>query len=473
MLVDNSASSRPVSSFETSADQDPAAVRQSNRYADPMTLTVAEPSRPVGRAESNRLQACDRAFHDWYRFVLSFPPHLVRDYAARFGLGPQQTVLDPFCGTGTTLVECKKLGIHGVGLEPNPLAHFASAVKVDWAASGRALMGYADTVAALAARTFAAQGVADVDLPLFAERNGACAALRRLPEEQARLLLRNSISPLPLHRTLVLLDAIDKCGASRARRYGRLALAKALVQRIGNLKFGPEVGVGKAKQDAPVLSAWLQNMRAMAGDLDEHQSDARARVLPADSRAVGDVLEPASVDAVITSPPYPNEKDYTRTVRLESVILGFIRSKQELRALKQRLVRSNTRGVYKADTDDLEVATHAAIGEISQAIERRRLELGKTSGFERLYPRVTQLYFGGMRRHLASLRPALKRGAKLAYVVGDQASYLRVMIRTGELLADLAQSLGYRVTGIDLFRTRPSTTTGQQLREEVVLLEWP
>ena len=472
MLMDDSASSRPVSSLKT-PDQGPAAVRQSNRYADVVTLTVAEPNRPVGRAESNRLQACDRAFHDWYRFVLSFPPHLVRDYAERFGLGPEQTVLDPFCGTGTTLVECKKLGIHGVGLEPNPLAHFASAVKVDWAASGRALTEYADTVAALAARTFAVQGVADIDLPLFAERNGACAALRRLPGEQAQLLLRNSISPLPLHRTLVLLDAIDKCGASRERRYGRLALAKALVQRIGNLKFGPEVGVGKAKQDAPVLSAWLQNMRAMAGDLDEHQSDARARVLPADSRAVGDVLDPASVDAVITSPPYPNEKDYTRTVRLESVILGFIRSKQELRALKQRLVRSNTRGVYKADTDDLEVATHAAIGEISQSIERRRLELGKTSGFERLYPRVTQLYFGGMRRHLASLRPALKRGAKLAYIVGDQASYLRVMIRTGELLADLAQSLGYRVTGIDLFRTRPSTTTGQQLREEVVLLEWP
>ena len=438
-----------------------------------MNLAAVEPRRSVGGAESNRLRVRDRAFHDWYRFVLSFPPHLVRDYAERFGLGPQQTVLDPFCGTGTTLVECKKLGIHSVGLEPNPLAHFASAVKVDWANCGRALTAYADAVAALVARTFSAQGVEDVDLPLFAERNGSCAALRRLPEEQAQLLLRNSISPLPLHRTLVLLDAIDECGASHEQRYARLALAKALVQNIGNLKFGPEVGVGKAKQDAPVLSAWRQNMRAMASDLDEHRSDANAHVLPADSRAAGEVLEAASVDAVITSPPYPNEKDYTRTVRLESVILGFIRSKQELRALKQRLVRSNTRGVYKADTDDQEVATHTAIAEISQAIERRRLQLGKTSGFERLYPRVTQLYFGGMRRHLASLRPALKRGAKLAYVVGDQASYLRVMIRTGELLADLAQSLGYRVIGIDLFRTRPSTTTGQQLREEVVLLEWP
>jgi len=67
----------------------------------------------------------------------------------------------------------------------------------------------------------------------------------------------------------------------------------------------------------------------------------------------------------------------------------------------------------------------------------------------------------------------LRPGARLAYVVGDQASYLRVMIRTGQLLADLAESLGYEVTGIDLFRTRLATATKEQLREEVVLLRWP
>lgn len=197
------------------------------------------------------------------------------------------------------------------------------------------------------------------------------------------------------------------------------------------------------------------------------------QVLKADSREVGRILEPKSVDAVITSPPYPNEKDYTRTTRLESVILGFIRDRQELRALKHLLIRSNTRGVYKADTDDREIADHVEIQHIADAIEKRRLELGKTSGFERLYPRVTKLYFGGVVRHLASLRPVLRPGARLAYVVGDQASYLRVMIRTGQLLADLAQSLCYKVVGIDLFRTRPSTVTGEQLREEAVVLEWP
>jgi hypothetical protein len=86
----------------------------------------------VAPREDNKLRIEDRAAHDWYRFVLSYPAHLVRDYISRFEVGPDGLVLDPFCGTGTTLVECKKLGIRSVGIESNPIASFASQVKVDW-----------------------------------------------------------------------------------------------------------------------------------------------------------------------------------------------------------------------------------------------------------------------------------------------------------------------------------------------------
>ena len=60
------------------------------------------------RSDQNKMRPQDRAVHDWYRFVLSYPPHLVQDYLDRFGMGLSNTVLDPFCGTGTTPVECKK-----------------------------------------------------------------------------------------------------------------------------------------------------------------------------------------------------------------------------------------------------------------------------------------------------------------------------------------------------------------------------
>jgi hypothetical protein len=137
------------------------------------------------------------------------------------------------------------------------------------------------------------------------------------------------------------------------------------------------------------------------------------------------------------------------------------------------LLRSNTRNVYKADEDDRWVSKHAEIQQIAQEIEDRRIALNKTSGFERMYHRAMKLYFGGMARHLADLRPILRPGAQLAYVVGDQKSYLRVMIRTGELLASIAAGLGYEVIGIDLFRTRLATATKEQMREEVVVLRWP
>lgn len=440
----------------------------------------AAPAHPNtgSRAQSrmNNVRPQDRSVHEWYRFVLSFPPHLVQDYLDRFGMGLGHTVLDPFAGTGTTLVECKKRGIESVGIESNPMARFASSVKLDWSVDPSALSDYAAEVAERTRGAIARDGYTDWnDLPLFASGSGTRAPLRSLASQQDKLLLKDSISPLPLHKTLILLDAIDGCGNVPLPRYGRLALASALVRDIGNLKFGPEVGVGKLKDDAPVVDSWLGHMRTIIDDLAHTRDRAQvpASIHRGDARRVDRILRPRSVDAVITSPPYPNEKDYTRTTRLESVILGLIRDMSGLRELKMDLIRSNTRGVYKGDADDLEVAAHDAIQEIANKIERRRLKMGKTSGFERMYARVTKLYFGGMARHFAALRTVLNPGARLAYVVGDQASYLRVMIRTGHLLADIAESLGYRVEGIDLFRTRLSTATGEQLREEVVLLQWP
>ena len=119
-------------------------------------------------------------------------------------------------------------------------------------------------------------------------------------------------------------------------------------------------------------------------------------------------------------------------------------------------MRSNTRSVYIDDVDDYYVQSVPEIQRIATEIEQRRIELGKTSGFERLYHRVTKLYFGGMAKHFAELRTVLKPGAHLAYVVGDQASYLRVMIRTGRLLAEIAESLGYEVVALDLLLPQPA-----------------
>lgn len=423
--------------------------------------------------ELNRLYEEDFPVHEWYRFVLSFPPHLIREYVERFSLGKDQCILDPFCGTGTTLVEAKKLGLASVGIEANPVVHFAASVKIDWNVDSQGLMSYVEEIANEAQDIFNAQGIGYG--PLFRQaENGHQFELKTLPPEQERLLIKNSISPVPLHKVLTILEMLDAKSDRRYIRHAKLSLAKQLVYEISNLRFGPEIGVGKLKADAPVSDLWLSGTRGMAADLERvhKRAFAPATVHLGDARNAAAFLQPVSIDAIITSPPYPNEKDYSRTTRLESVLLGFTENKKDLRAFKQQFVRSNTRSVYKADDDDAWVAQLPQVQELAQAIEQRRLELGKTSGFEKLYGRVVLLYFGGMAKHLASLKPFLKPGAKLAYVVGDQASYFRILIKTGEILAEIADSLGYKVLNIDLFRTRFSTATKNLLREEVVLLEW-
>jgi hypothetical protein len=444
--------------------------------------STATPARQARRCtpaagEPNRLAPEDRAVHDWYRFVLSFPPHLVGDYLRRFAVPRGGCVLDPFCGTGTTLVECKKLGLRSIGLEANPMAAMASRVKVSWDVDPSGLEQHAREVAQVTEERLRDEGITEGGGLFAGARPGSrpTARLMRLPDGAARLLLANSISPLPLHKALLLLETLN---ARRDERFGDhelLALAKALVSPISNLHFGPEVGVGKPKSDAPVVVSWLDNVCRMACDIrtlcGTPQGDST--VYPVDSREIPAGIPPRSVDAVITSPPYPNEKDYTRTTRLESVLLGLIRDRRQLQALKRNLIRSNTRNVYKGDDDDKWIASLPQVHRLAEQIEARRIALGKTSGFERMYAKVTRLYFGGMARHLEGLKHALKPGAMLAYVVGDQASYLRVMIRTGKVLAAVAGELGYQLVGIDLFRTRLATATRQKLREEVVVLRWP
>lgn len=420
---------------------------------------------------ANKLSWEDRPIHDWYRFVLSFPPHLARQYLEDFGLTENDVVLDPFCGTGTTLVECKLNGILSIGTEANPFAHFASSVKVNWEIDPDLLEKHAREAGENARNVLAAQGIDDTR-PL--RGNTENIPLTHLEPAVSKLLINKSISPLPLHKILVLQKCIESHKKERHYHHELLALAKALVFTVSNLHFGPEVGVGKIKNDVPVIASWLTEIEKMCADIRtvagcEYPCPAVHLV---DAREIDKALPNSSVDAVITSPPYPNEKDYTRTTRLESVILRFIEDKAGLRRLKKNLIRSNTRGVYKEDSDDKWIDGHDGIQKIAETIEKRRVELGKDSGFEKLYGRVTKLYFGGMARHLDSLRSILRPGAQLAYVVGDQASYLRVRIETGRLIAEIAETLGYELVRIDQFRNRFATATKQKLNEEVVILRW-
>lgn len=411
----------------------------------------------MGNVE-NKLRVEDSSIHDWYRFVLSFPPHLVQQYLETFCVDQTSFVLDPFCGTGTTNVECKKHGVSSWGIEASPLTHFVSKTKCVWANDTFNFLNTAKQIALTAARTI-----------------NSLSKPRTLSEEQTSLILKNSICEQPLSSTLVLRDSI-RAANSPFEDYYLLALAKHIVYSYSNLKFGPEVGISrKKKESVDVVEIWLSEIERMETDLEywKHHSSTFADISLGDARSIPKRDYIGKVDCVITSPPYPNEKDYSRTTRLESVILGFINTKDDLRNIKKGFIRSNSKNVYRSDNDAQYISNIGSINKLSNEIEERRLELGKTSGFEKLYASVVKQYFGGMARHLSGLKPYLRNGASLAYVVGDQASYFQIPIRTSVLLGEVAESIGgYRVDRVDTFRKRFATATETWLNEDVLVLKY-
>ncbi|GAG64372.1 unnamed protein product [marine sediment metagenome] len=59
--------------------------------------------------------------YSWYHFSHSFSRDLVWYLIDKFNLGSQSNILDPFCGSGTTLLAAKEKGISAIGIDILPL----------------------------------------------------------------------------------------------------------------------------------------------------------------------------------------------------------------------------------------------------------------------------------------------------------------------------------------------------------------
>jgi DNA modification methylase len=398
--------------------------------------------------------------HDWYRIILGYSDHLVAGLLDEFEIYPGQRVLDPFCGTGTTLIECLKRGVSATGVDANPSSFFAASVKTNWDLDPGTLLS----------------GLLELE-----NRWGDLLVDDREPVDDptykylhaAGMVKRGWISPEPLRKSIALKQAIlDLPLTAKYRDFYMLGLIAEVVRGASNVKFGPELYCGPRKRDRAVFRGFSSRVLAMICDLTvvPKRDGGSIEVVEGDSRDLGLLLDGRrKFDALISSPPYPTEHDYTRNSRLELAFLESVTSLDTLRFYKKRMIRSHTKGIYVTDDDRTEVSRFPEIRRITALIDKRVAK--KTDGFSQLYSTVVREYFGGMRRHLTTVLPLLKPGAHAAYVVGDQSSYASVHIPTAKILASLARSVGYSVVGIETWRTRQSTATQRRIGENILVLK--
>ena len=227
------------------------------------------------------------------------------------------TVLDPFCGSGTVLLEAALRGHSAIGIDVNPLARLITRVKttrLDVASLSRR----ADQTLSRARASRGNQGI-DV-LPAY----WFLPSARRALVETYREVQRVAYKP---HR-----DFLRVCLSATVRRSSladpsiappvRLSRARA---RRGSTRYARDLRRALGVSSRTVHDSFRKSVElniARMSELCRCKNYGTARVLEsAEAAATG--LPAQSVDLIITSPPYCGAQKYVRSVRLEMLLLGF------------------------------------------------------------------------------------------------------------------------------------------------------
>ncbi len=397
--------------------------------------------------------------HHWYRMVLGYPDHLVASLFERLSVKRTSRVLDPFCGSGTTLVECMKRGVASVGIDANPVAVLASLAKTTWNLDSKRLVDMAQQVRRRAEFAYA--------------RNSFTADPTYRYFMKSGMLKRGWISPRPLKKALAIKQSLNASRfTEKYKRILRLCLLSEVVHHASNVKFGPEIYCATKKRDTLVFEGFYERVEEVAADLGKVGSlpHAKSSVIEGDARQSSSLMHRRSFTHCICSPPYPTEHDYTRNSRLELAFLECVTDLESLRKIKRTMIRSHTKGIYKGDRDAESAKDHEVI---TRLVSRLRKEVGDAVGFVGLYPDVVAHYFGGMKRHFRDLATLLVPGARCAYVVGDQSSYRGIHIPTAKILGTILESLNFADIQIVRWRGRWSTARSNRVDENVLLFSMP
>lgn len=391
----------------------------------------------------------DKAEYRWYKFKEAFSAplieYLLHRYEVKSGL-----ILDPFAGSGTALFAATANGLNADGIEVLPVGQ--TLIKARNQCHEKLRESDLQKLHQWAEHSPWTTVESQTVLPELRITRGAYSPETKAGIEKYLAAVQQEQEPvrsLLLYALLGVLEAV-----SYTRKDGQYLRWD---YRSGRNPGGKQFDKGKIADFNQAVSdkigqiiTDLKGQNSLATMFQETPPRGQLNLYAGSCLNILPTLPDAFYDAVITSPPYCNRYDYTRTYALELALLGI--GEEEMIRLRQQMLSCTVENREK-DLLQINPAWDVALSatdrqELLQTI-LKYLERQKAQGLlnNTGIPRMVRGYFYEMACVIAECARVMKPGAPLL-MVNDNVRYAGASVSVDLILSDIAEQLGFSTENI-------------------------
>ncbi|MCX9012278.1 MAG: hypothetical protein OIN66_14300 [Candidatus Methanoperedens sp.] len=404
---------------------------------------IVQPSltRQLVSFQANKKMASYR----WYKYKEAFSAPLVEYLLCRYGIASGK-VLDPFAGSGTTLFAASVVGMDVDCIELLPIGQQIIATRLclereftddDFAAIRQWLK-----------TSPWKQSQVRYPLPKLRITDGAYPAETSDAIERYMGTLQQENERVQIVLRFALLCVLESI--SYTRKDGQyLRWDDRSGRRNGGKPFNKGHILNFEQAICAKIEEILHDLKLGSGHLEEH-TQGNIHLFQGSCLDVMPALPCNSYDAIVTSPPYCNRYDYTRTYALELALLGV--DEKELINLRQQMlsctVENHAKNLLTINPQWANAIAAADRQELLQAILQyleHQKEQGKLNNNG--IPRMVRGYFYEMACVIAECSRVMKQDAPL-FMVNDNVRYDGASVSVDMILSSIAEKLGFRVENI-------------------------
>lgn len=376
-------------------------------------------------------------FLSLYRYKEAFGLELVKEFIRRFRLNSKDYIFDPFAGMGTTLFASMIQKIPSVGVDKFPVAVKVAKVWPQFfQISPKQLASQFDALSRKAHKMPLATVALDVKIMQIAFPKAQLTELRRW--KSAIDTLRNPWRDI-FH--ILFFSILDPCSyTSKDGQFLRLVLDKKLLRPADAMR----IKVAEATHDLGKAKILFPSFKEISRFL--------FKVYLGDTRALDERIFAKKPTAIITSPPYVNRYDYTRSYALE-LCFHFVKNFNELKTIRFDILRSH----IESKVSETDVPPHPAVAEVVKILQDKKDQLNNPR-----IPLMLTAYFVDMEKCIAEWYRVLGNGAKVAVVI-DNVRFEGEMVPVDLILCDMAENAGFKVREIIVARYKGNSS--QQMKK--------